>query len=185
MSLKTIPLGASGPQVPAIGIGLMSLGHAYGNAGTTSERLAFLDALYARGETFWDDADIYGDSEDVVGEWFTLNPEKRKDIFLATKFGIVFDPADMSKTTTRSDPEYIDMALERSLGKLKTDYIDLYYRHRVDTVTPIEITMRKLAEKVKEGKIKYIGLSEVTLGDLKRAHAVHPITALQTEYSPW
>lgn len=185
MSLKTIAIGKDGPQVPAMGMGLMSIGGAYGDGGTDEQRLAFLDQLHERGETFWDNADIYGDAEDVVGKWFTANPEKRKDIFMSTKFGIVFDPSNPAAAHTRSDPEYIEMALNRSLGRMKTDYIDLYYCHRVDTKTPIEVTVRKLADYVNQGKIRYIGLSEVTFNDLKRAHAVHPITAVQTEYSPW
>jgi aryl-alcohol dehydrogenase-like predicted oxidoreductase len=167
-----------------MGIGLMSMGHAYGHAGTTEERLAFLDGLYNMGETFWDDADIYGDSEEVVGEWFKANPEKRKDIFLSTKFGFV-NIHDYSKMTIRSDPEYIEEALAASLSKLKTDYVDLYYCHRVDDKTPVELTMRKLVELKEQGKIRHIGLSEITLNDLKRAQAIHPIAAVQTEYSPW
>ena len=184
MALKATALGKNGPSVPAMGIGLMSMGHAYGHAGTDEERLAFLDDLYAIGETFWDDADVYGDSEEVVGKWFTANPEKRKDVFLATKFGFV-NPDLSQPLVIRSDPEYIDFALKSSLEKLKTDYVDLYYCHRVDGKTPIEITVRKLAELQREGKIRHIGLSEVTLNDLKRAHAVHPIAAVETEYSPW
>ena len=125
MALKTTTLGKDGPSVPAMGIGLMSMGHAYGHAGTDEERLAFLDGLYEMGETFWDDADIYGDSEEVVGKWFTANPEKRKDIFLSTKFGFV-DPDPSKPMVIRSDPEYIEFALDRSLKKLKTDYVDLY-----------------------------------------------------------
>lgn len=184
MALKTTTLGKNGPTVPAMGIGLMSMGHAYGSAGTTEERLAFLDGLHEAGETFWDDADIYGDSEEVVGQWFTNNPEKRKDIFLATKFGFV-DPDPSKPMVIRSDPEYIGLALDRSLKKLKTDYVDLYYCHRVDDNTPIEITMRKMVELKEQGKIHHIGLSEVTLNDLKRAHTIGPIAAVETEYSPW
>ena len=166
-----------------MGIGLMSMGHAYGHAGTDEERLAFLDGLHAMGETFWDNADIYGDAEDVVGKWFAANPDKRKDIFLSTKFGFV-DPTSMPMII-RSDPEYIQGAVERSLKRHQTDYIDLYYCHRVDDKTPVEVTMRKLVELKKQGKIRHIGLSEVTLNDLKRAHAVHPVAAVETEYSPW
>ena len=184
MTLRTTTLGKNGPSVPGMGIGLMSMGHAYGHAGSDSERLTFLDGLHAMGETFWDDADMYGDSEEIVGQWFTANPEKRKDIFLSTKFGFVGISPD-KPIEIRSDPEYVEMALERSLEKLKTDYVDLYYCHRVDDKTPVELTVRKLDELKKQGKIRHIGLSEVTLNDLKRAHAVTPITAVQTEYSPW
>lgn len=117
----------------------MSLGHVYGNAGDTPTRLKILDELHERGITTWDDADIYGDTEDVVGEWFTANPEKRKNIFLATKCGILSDGF-------RSDPEYVRQACEKSLGRLKTDYIDLFYIHRVDGKTPIEKTMEALVD---------------------------------------
>ena len=145
MAPKTTTLGPSGPTVNAIGIGLMSLGHSYGHAGDDETRLAFLDNLWEMGETFWDDADIYGDSEELVGKWFTLHPERRKDIFLATKFGFVnTDPTKAMEI--RSDPEYIREAFEKSLKKLKTDYVDLYYCHRADDKTPIEHTVKAMAE---------------------------------------
>ena len=143
MSLKTTTLGRNGPSVPAVGIGLMSLGHAYGHAGDDDSRLKYLDDLYAMGEIFWDNADIYGDAEELVGKWFSANPDKRKDIFLSTKFGIV-DPA--GNAGVRSDPEYVKEAFEKSLRKLKTDYVDLYYCHRADDKTPIEATVRAMAE---------------------------------------
>ena len=142
-TLPTRQLGKDGPQVTAMGIGLMSLGHAYGHAGTDEERIAYLDALYTAGETNWDDADIYGDSEDVVGKWFAKNPEKRKDIFLSTKFGYV---DAINPTVLRTDPEYVKQALEKSLKRLQTDYIDLYYMHRTDRKTPIETTVKAMVE---------------------------------------
>ena len=142
-TLPTRQLGKNGPQVTAMGIGLMSLGHAYGHAGTDEERIAYLDALYTAGETNWDDADIYGDSEDVVGKWFAKNPEKRKDIFLSTKFGYV---DAMNPTVLRTDPEYVQQALKKSLKRLQTDYIDLYYMHRTDRKTPIEKTVEAMVE---------------------------------------
>lgn len=144
MTLKTTTLGQSGPTVNALGVGLMSIGHAYGHGGSDEERLAFLDELWSMGETFWDDADIYGDSEELVGKWFTLHPERRKDIFLATKFGFV-DPTKMPMEI-RSDPEYVKQAFETSLKKLKTDYVDLYYCHRPDDKTPIEETVKAMVE---------------------------------------
>jgi aryl-alcohol dehydrogenase-like predicted oxidoreductase len=182
-SLKTTTLGAKGPSVPAMGVGMMSIGGFYGAGGSDDTRLAFLDGLYSIGETFWDNADIYGDAEDVLGKWFAANPDKRKDIFLSTKFGFVV--SEKGEVGSRSDPEYIEQALEKSLKRLQTSYLDLYYCHRVDAVTPIEVTVGKMAEFVKAGKVKHIGLSEVPLNDLKRAHKVHPIAAVQTEYSPW
>ena len=142
MSLPTRTLGKNGPQVIASGLGLMSLGHAYGHAGSDEDRFAFLDKAYELGETTWDCADIYGDAEDVTGKWFKRTG-KRSEIFLATKFAYV----DMANPTNlRSDPEYVFQAIEKSLKRLQTDYIDLYYCHRVDGKTPIEKTVEAMAE---------------------------------------
>ena len=129
-----------------------------------------------------DSADIYGDCEELIGKWLAANPEKRSSIILATKFGFE-DPANPMKV--RSDGEYCRQAIERSLQKLNTSYIDLYYVHRVDAVTPIEKTIEAMAQLKAEGKIKYLGLSEVSARTLRRAAAVHPIAALQTEFSPF
>ena len=127
-----------------MGIGLMSLGHVYGSAGGDEPRLAFLDAMHALGATFWDDADIYGDTETLVGKWFTANPDKRKDIFLTTKFAIAL--GEQGDFHVSSDPEYVRQACAASLSKLKTEYIDLYYCHRVDGKTPIERTVKAMVE---------------------------------------
>lgn len=145
MAPVTRTLGKTGPSVPAIGFGLMSIGGVYGAVPSNEERSALLDHAHAIGERFWDTADIYADSEDAVGLWVKQNPEKRKDIFLATKFGIQFDPATYTQTL-RSDPEYIKEACERSLTRLNTDYVDLYYCHRVDGKTPIEKTVEAMVE---------------------------------------
>jgi len=142
MTLPTRKLGKNGPQVTAIGAGLASLGHSYGHAGDDATRLAYLDKLYELGETNWDDADIYGDTEELVGKWFTANPEKRKDVFFGTKFGCAVGET----MTTRSDPEYVKEAFDRSINKLKTDYVDIYYCHRVDGKTPVEKTIEAMAE---------------------------------------
>lgn len=136
-------LGKNGPFVPAIGFGLMSIGGIYGAAPSNEDRSALLDHAHAIGETFWDTADIYLDSEDAVGLWIKQNPEKRKDIFLATKFAIQVDPATYAQTL-RSDPEYVKESCEKSLKRLNTDYIDLYYCHRVDGKTPIEKTVEAM-----------------------------------------
>jgi aryl-alcohol dehydrogenase-like predicted oxidoreductase len=145
MAPLTRTLGKNGPSLPAIGFGLMSIGGTYGAAPSDEERTALLDHAHAIGEHFWDTADIYADSEDAVGLWVKQNPAKRKDIFLATKFGIQFDPATYTQTL-RCDPEYIKEACERSLKRLNTDWIDLYYCHRVDGKTPIEKTVEAMVE---------------------------------------
>ncbi|KAI4109019.1 MAG: hypothetical protein L6R37_000737 [Teloschistes peruensis] len=180
-SITTHQLGKHGPQVPCLGFGLMGLSSAYGAVESTEERLKVLDRAYELGETFWDSADVYADSEDLVGEWFKRSG-KRNDIFLATKFALSVTNSGMK---TRSDPEYVKESCDKSLKRLGVDCIDLYYCHRVDGKTPIEKTVEAMAELKKEGKIKYIGLSEVSSATLRRAHAVHPITAVQIEYSPF
>lgn len=129
-------------------------------------------------------ADEYGDSEELVGKWLAANPEKAEDIFLATKFGIQLVVEDGSpKLKIDSSPEYCRQALERSLSRLSRPSVDLYYIHRLDKVTPIEKTMEAMVELKNNGKIKYIGISECSADSLRRAHAVHPITAVQVEYS--
>ncbi|KAL2156726.1 hypothetical protein VTH82DRAFT_1471 [Thermothelomyces myriococcoides] len=179
--LITRPLGRNGPLVPRIGLGLISLSTQQGLCKPESERLAFLDKAYEMGETFWDTADVYGDSEDLLGKWFTANPEKRESIFLATKFGC--RRSEEGEHSVDTSPEYARQALEKSLQRLKTSYVDLYYLHRLDKVTPIEKTISVLAELKREGKIRHIGLSECSAAALRRAHAVEPITAVQMEYS--
>ncbi|KAJ5708103.1 NADP-dependent oxidoreductase domain-containing protein [Penicillium malachiteum] len=183
MPIPTRTLGRGGPQVPAIGFGLMSIGDTYGSAGSLDDKVAILEHAHSTGQWFWDTADLYADSEDVVGEWVKRSGN-RNDIFLATKFGIQMDRTTY-KITVRSDPEYVKAACEKSLKRLGVDVIDLYYCHRVDEVTPIEKTVEAMVELKNEGKIRYLGLSEVSAATLRRAHAVHPITALQIEYSPF
>ncbi|KAJ7176262.1 NADP-dependent oxidoreductase domain-containing protein [Mycena crocata] len=162
-----------------IGFGAMGISSFYGAVESDEERLKVLDAVHAAGCTFWDTADIYGDSEELIGKWFKRTG-KRSDIFLATKFGFV--AADFS---INGSPAYVKSSAERSLKKLGVDCIDLYYLHRADPNTPIEHTVAAMAELVKEGKVKHLGLSEVSASTLRRAHAVHPIAALQVEYSPF
>ncbi|KAJ5207079.1 Aldo/keto reductase subgroup [Penicillium cf. griseofulvum] len=183
MSLPTRSLGRNGPQVPAIGLGLMSLGSVYGSAGSLEDKVAFLEHAHSIGARFWDTADCYFDSEEAVGEWIKRSGN-RKDIFLATKFAIQFDMAKGIQTV-RSDPEYVKIACEKSLKTLGVDTIDLYYCHRVDGITPIEKTIEAMVELKKQGKINHIGISECSAATLRRAHAVHPIAAYQVEYSPF
>ncbi|KAL8726918.1 MAG: hypothetical protein Q9166_006407 [cf. Caloplaca sp. 2 TL-2023] len=165
-----------------MGFGLMGLSSAYGAVESTEERLKVLDRAYELDERFWDSADVYADSEDLVGEWFKRNG-KRNDIFLATKFALIVN--EKGEIVTRSDPEYVKAACSQSLKRLGVGCIDLYYCHRVDGKTPIEKTVEAMAELKKEGKIKYLGLSEVSSETLRRAYAVHPITCVQIEYSPF
>lgn len=136
-------LGHNGPLVNAVGLGTMSIAGAYGQQNTREEKLAFLDHAHSIGQRFWDTADIYFDSEAIIGEWFKRSG-KRGDIFLATKFGLSYD-ASMQQSI-RSDPEYVRMACERSLEKLGVETIDLYYCHRVDGVTPIEKTVEAMVQ---------------------------------------
>jgi aryl-alcohol dehydrogenase-like predicted oxidoreductase len=144
MPLPTRTLGRGGPEVTAIGFGLMSIGGVYGPRGSDDERMALLDRAYELGEWFWDTADIYFDSEELVGKWVLKNPEKAKDIFLATKFGLEMTPD--GGQTINSDPEYVKVACEKSLQKLGLEAIDLYYCHRVDKKTPIEKTVQAMVE---------------------------------------
>ncbi|GAB7342181.1 hypothetical protein MBLNU457_g0435t1 [Dothideomycetes sp. NU457] len=182
-SLPTARLGKDGPEVNRIGYGAMGLSAFYGEKKPDEQRMAMLDKLYQDGELFWDSADMYADSEDLLGKWFKANPGKREHIFLATKFANKVDA--QGNRSVDSSPEYCKQACARSLQRLGVDHIDLYYAHRLDGKTPVEKTTEALAELKKEGKIKYLGLSECSADSLRRAHKVHPITAVQIEYSPW
>ncbi|KAF2692170.1 aldo/keto reductase-like protein [Lentithecium fluviatile CBS 122367] len=183
MSPPTAPLGKNGPQVQCLGFGLMGLSSFYGNVKPDNERLALLDKVYELGQLHWDSADMYGDSEDLLGKWFKANPDKRKDIFLATKFANKRG-ADGSFSID-SSPEYAKAACAKSLQRLGLENVDLYYCHRLDQKTPIEKTIEAMVELKNEGKINYLGLSECSSESLRRAHAVHPISAVQVEYSPF
>ncbi|KAJ4357830.1 uncharacterized protein N0V89_002406 [Didymosphaeria variabile] len=183
MSLKTAPLGKNGPQVNRLGFGLMGLSVFYGKPKPDSERLALLDAAYEMGERFWDTADMYGDNEDLLGKWFKANPKKREHIFLATKFAN--RKMDDGSFKIDSTPEYAKQACYKSLERLGLPNVDLYYVHRLDRVTPIEKTVRAMVELKNEGKFKHLGISECSAESLRRAHAVHPITAVQVEYHPF
>ncbi|KAF2127179.1 aldo/keto reductase-like protein [Dothidotthia symphoricarpi CBS 119687] len=178
MSLPKAQLGRDGPQIDRLGLGLMGLSAFYGTAKPDAERLAFLDAAYEAGNRFWDTADIYGDNEELLGKWFAANPSKRADIFLATKFGAIPSGVD-------SSPAHCKAACDKSLARLGLPSVDLYYCHRVNADTPIEHTVKAMVELKEAGKIKYLGISEISSATLRRAHSVHPITAVQVEYSPF
>ncbi|KAJ3573319.1 hypothetical protein NP233_g2515 [Leucocoprinus birnbaumii] len=168
-------------DVAEMGLGLMGLSTWYGKVESDEERLKFLDTAFEGGWTNWDTADIYGDSEDLVGKWLKRTGNRDK-IFLASKCGC-FESAN--GVGVNGSPEYIKSAVTKSLSRLGVDQIDLYYLHRADSTVPIEQSVGALAEFVKEGKVRYIGLSEASAATLRRAHAVHPITAYQVEYSPF
>ncbi|KIW68207.1 hypothetical protein PV04_04168 [Phialophora macrospora] len=184
-NLPTRQLGKDGPQVTALGFGLMGLSIFYGKKLPDDQRLAFLDHVFASGETFWDSSDVYGDSEDLLGQWFKKTGNRSK-IFLCTKFANVRLPDGKSKVI--NDPAYIREACAKShkrMGLEPGDAIDLYYCHRIDPKQPIEITVQTMAELKKEGKIRYLGLSECSAETLRRACKVHHIAAVQVEYSPF
>ncbi|KAH8651431.1 NADP-dependent oxidoreductase domain-containing protein [Xylariales sp. PMI_506] len=179
-NLVTRPLGKNGPQVPRLGLGLMGTSGHYGLPMQNDERLALLDEAYKVGERFWDTADMYGDCEDFMGIWFAANPEKRKDIFLSSKFGIRMGSSGI---IVNSSPEYCREAIEKSLARLQVSYIDLYFVHHLDKVTPIEKTMEALAELKRAGKIRHIGLSECSADTLRRACAIEQVACVQQEYN--
>lgn len=168
VQLPTRKLGKNGPEVTALGFGLMGLSAYYGKPKPDAERFALLDHAYDAGERFWDSADIYGDNEDMIGRWFKQNPGKRENIFLATKFGNWVDPAT-GQRKTRNEPEYIQQAVEKSLKRLGVDQIDLYYAHRINSSQPIETTVKEMKKLQDAGKVKYLGLSECSAETLRRA----------------
>ncbi|KAJ7353385.1 Aldo/keto reductase [Mycena albidolilacea] len=184
----TRKIGANGPSVSAIGLGAGGISGAfYGKAdrARTDEMLTY---AADRGLTFWDTADYYGDSEEIIGEWFAATG-RRSEIFLATKFGAADLREGPNKGKTCSDPEYIKHAFKRSLKLLQTDHVDLYYQHRVDPAVPIEVVMETLRPFVESGQIKWLGLSECSAATLRRAKAVpgvgEKLIAAQMEYSPF
>jgi aryl-alcohol dehydrogenase-like predicted oxidoreductase len=176
-------LGSSGLEVSALGLGCMGLSFGLGPATEKSEAIKLIRAAAERGVTFFDTAEVYGPyvNEEVVGE--ALEPF-RKDVVIATKFGFEPDPGNDSKwTATNSKPDHIKQVVEASLKRLQTDTIDLLYQHRVDPATPIEETAGAVKELIQAGKVKHFGLSEAGAKTIRRAHAVQPVTALQSEYS--
>jgi aryl-alcohol dehydrogenase-like predicted oxidoreductase len=180
--MKTRQLGKGGPVVSAMGLGCMGMSEFYGPR-DEAEALATIHRALDLGVTLLDTADMYGPftNEELVGRAIR---ERRKEVFLATKFGILRS-ADPQYRGISGNPEYVRSACEASLRRLGVDVIDLYYQHRVDPETPIEETVGAMARLVEEGKVRYIGLSEAGPQTIRRAHSVHPITALQSEYSLW
>ena len=181
--MKKRKLGTQGLEVSEQGLGCMGMSEFYGATDET-ESLATLDRALELGIDFFDTSDAYGPykNEQLLGKAFRT---RRKEVIVATKFAIRRDPSDPTKRSIDGRPEYVREACDASLGRLGIDCIDLYYQHRVDTSVPIEDTVGAMAELVQAGKVRYLGLSEAAPETIRRAHAVHPISALQTEYSLW
>ncbi|MGE5564117.1 MAG: aldo/keto reductase [Bacillota bacterium] len=175
-------LGRGGPEVSAIGLGCMGMSEFY-VGGSEAESIATIHHALDRGVTFLDTADMYGwgKNEELVGRAIA---DRRGEVFLATKFGNVRGP-NGEFLGVRGDPEYVRSACEASLRRLKVETIDLYYQHRVDTKVPIEDTVGEMSRLKEEGKIRFLGLSEAAPRTIRKAHQVHPITAVQTELSLW
>jgi aryl-alcohol dehydrogenase-like predicted oxidoreductase len=177
-------LGKSNLEVSALGLGCMGLSFGYGPAVEKQEGISLIRAAVERGITFFDTAEVYGafTNEELLGE--ALAPFRGK-VAIATKFGFKIDPSTGKQAGLDSSPEHIKEVAEASLKRLKTDVIDLFYQHRVDTNVPIEDTAGAVKDLIQQGKVKHFGLSEAGVKTIRRAHAVQPVTALQSEYSLW
>ena len=181
--MKTRRLGKAGPEVSAIGLGCMGMAAFYGQPSDETQATAVIHRALELGVTFLDTAEMYGPHTNEIQIGKAL-ADRRDKAFVATKFGIGFN-AERTGLTIDGSPANVRRAIEGSLKRLGMDHVDLYYLHRVDANTPIEETVGAMGELVKEGKVRFLGLSEASPATLCRGHAEHPITALQTEYSLW
>jgi aryl-alcohol dehydrogenase-like predicted oxidoreductase len=183
MAIPTRPLGGQGLVVSAQGLGCMGMSEFYG-PGDRDESVATINRALELGVTFLDTADVYGPftTEELVG---STVKGKRDEVVLATKFGIVRDPDDPTRRAINGRPEYVRSCIDASLQRLGLEHVDLYYQHRVDPTIPIEETVGAMAELVQAGKVRFLGLSEAGPETIRRAHATHPISALQSEWSLW
>src|SRR5580698_8863684 len=177
-------LGKSNLEVSALGLGCMGMSFGFGPAMDKQEGISLIRAAVDRGVTFFDTAEVYGPftNEELVGE--ALSPLRDK-VVIATKFGFKLDPTTGKQAGLDSRPEHIKEVVEASLKRLKTDVIDLLYQHRVDPDVPIEDVAGAVKDLIRQGKVKHFGLSEAGAQSIRRAHAVQPVTALQSEYSLW
>src|SRR6202162_4338391 len=183
-SMQKRKLGNSNLEVSALGLGCMGMSFGYGPAGDKQEMISVIRAALERGFTFFDTAEVYGPftNEELVGE--ALAPY-RTQVMIATKFGFKIDPNTGKQAGLDSRPQHIKEVAEASLKRLKTDVIDLFYQHRVDPDVPMEDVAGAVKELIQQGKVKHFGLSEAAAKTVRRAHAVQPVTALQSEYSLW
>ncbi|CAA7032745.1 unnamed protein product [Microthlaspi erraticum] len=181
--VKRMKLGSQGLEVSAQGLGCMSISSFYGAPKSETDAIALLHHAINSGITFLDTSDYYGPETSELLLNKALKDGFREKVELATKFGII--ASEDGKFGVKGDPKYVRSACEASLRRLGVASIDLYYQHRIDTTVPIEVTMGELKKLVEDGKIKYIGLSEASASTIRRAHAVHPITAVQLEWSLW
>ncbi|KAJ1385143.1 NADP-dependent oxidoreductase domain [Sesbania bispinosa] len=181
--IPRVKLGTQGFEVSKLGFGCMGLSGAYNDPVAEEDGISIIKYAFSKGITFFDTADVYGAGANEVLVGKALKQLPREKIQLATKFGIL--RRGLSGISINGSPDYVRSSIEASLKRLDVEYIDLYYQHRVDNSVPIEETVGELKKLVEEGKIRYIGLSEASSDTIRRAHAVHPITAVQIEWSLW